>query len=48
MIVLLFTLFLMLYMFHSLLIFILVEYPCVATGTHNTMITYIQNVSILL
>ena len=48
MIVLLFPLFLMLYMFHSLLIFILGEYPCVATGTYNTMITYIQNVSYIV
>jgi hypothetical protein len=24
------------------------EYPCVATGTYNTMITYIQNVSYII
>jgi hypothetical protein len=24
------------------------EYPCVATETHNTMITYIQNVSYIV
>jgi hypothetical protein len=24
------------------------QYPCVATGTYNTMITYIQNVSYIV
>jgi hypothetical protein len=28
--------------------YVLGEYPCVATGTYNTMITYIQNVSYIV
>jgi hypothetical protein len=28
--------------------FILGQYPCVATGTYNTIITYIQNVSYIV
>jgi hypothetical protein len=31
-----------------IIIIITSEYPCVATGTYNTMITYIQNVSYIV
>jgi hypothetical protein len=34
--------------YNRLLIVILGKYPCVATGTYNNIITYIQNVSYIV